>query len=161
MHPVGNVSIYNIRWPFSDFLAGKCRGLLSIMQCTLHVVPMWCNTAPSTVWSLCGYVNISCSQASSSQVPQVVAKGKVDQTTEYRGYIRSPPSKTKNVTRCSDSRSAKAWKQGTWHNTLQYIFLWSLLNKMSVSWSSSNQSMNHFLYLYAYVHAHKVLSNEV
>ena len=49
-----------------------------MLHCTLHVVHTWCNTAPSTVWSLCGYVNISCSQASSgqvlSQVPQVVAK---------------------------------------------------------------------------------------
>ena len=59
-------------------MQASVRGLLPMLHCTLHVVHTWCNTAPSTVWSLCGYVNISCSQASSGQVfsqaLQVVAK---------------------------------------------------------------------------------------
>jgi len=74
MHSVENVTIFKIHRP----CAGQCKRTTANVAlhtaCCAHVV----YTAPSTVWSLCGYVNISCSQASSgqvfSQVPQVVTK---------------------------------------------------------------------------------------
>ena len=52
-------SVGNVHRPFCAFR--PVYRLLPMSQCTYcMLVRMWYNIAPWTVWSLCGYVNISC-----------------------------------------------------------------------------------------------------